>query len=173
MKSKLFMTLLIFGLIMVSGSQALAARGCAEGDPVDATAIIATSNTTGGHKYYGTMTIYFEETEINGIANMHVFVRLGSGNDLWSFGYIAPNILFVGDPYVVVPIQQAELLSFVENEVIPFLFYIENNEWCVTGENGNCPSFALKSVDNIIEDMVFTGNGLLFTIMDFTLAVKY
>ena len=137
-----------------------------------------TSSTTGGTifdsyvnkqakgtKMFGPLTIYYEEKgsfcpDGDPLTNMHVFLRLRKGSDLYAFSDVIEDICYFDTTAQITAIDQ-----FIRTVVVPPLFGITTNAVDVKSveEVADCP-----------EPMCFpvSMDGPYFTILDIEIAVQ-
>lgn len=158
-KTKLAITmLLLLGVILSFYQEAIGALGT----EVSIGSIPLTINpNASGTKLSGPLTIYYEMVAGNPLGcfmdtrNMHFFIRLRKGSTLSGFsGKGGGNVCLEN-----VNGQEQIIMNFIATKVMPTLF-----------PDKPYATFALKSVDQIVED---DGNGSpVFYILDIEIAVK-
>lgn len=183
MKTRYLLISMIIAIVVVlmSGTQVLAARGCADDpdDPANPLQYVVTNDKAPGTKYSGTMTIYYANvytpagTYEPNLKDMYFFARMEQKKNLYSFAGMEPDMTWGGDEIDRVPEQQAVIDYFFENTVVPWLFMIETGLTCIPGEEGDCPPYAIRSVEKGVEDHLWTSSGLIFAVFDFTIAIDY
>jgi hypothetical protein len=89
-----------------------------------------------GDKYSGTVTIYFEETEVNNVYNMYFFARMSFKKNWYHFSYVIEAV-----PYELLPMLNA-FHEFIEETLIE---EICQADLCPSFENGRV---ALKDVSD-------------------------
>ena len=113
-----------------------------------------------GTRWMGTLTLSFEPEAGGESVTTYIFVRLDRRTRLEAF---AGKVEGVAYPLGI----QGAVSSFVSETVIPGLY------GCTAGPAGTCPTWALKSVEQYIEDMCDGDPAcLLFMMMDVVIAVN-
>jgi hypothetical protein len=195
-----FLFLLVFSVaIFILNPEAMAARGCNLTQPMEPADFIETDEVPPGcTKIDGTVAVYYKDTDVSNIKDVHFFLRLignftyGGGNpipsDPWgvvgvsggkeimSFDYLAEDILYSGEAGIAQ--NQEAFKYFLENVVNPHIYKVKSpsgEEVCYP-HNPNqqlmpeCPPIFLHSVSNVIEDSGI-GSGLWFVIGDLIIAI--
>ena len=150
----LLIVLLAMAVVFTFGQSALAAFGSQGGAGGEGG--IEVVKDAPGTKYSGPLTIYYTSSGI-GLYNMHFFMRLRKGWDLYAFSGIANDVDGTVDA------QQAVIDNFVRDTVIPILY---------PGVDP-APEVWLKSVDQIVDDATSSCcDSMVYTIMDVVIAVQ-
>lgn len=141
---------------------------------------ISVDKSAAGTKLSGTLTIYYTNPQFGENTDMLVFLRLRKGNNLYGFATQITNVLYAVSEGAI-EAQQDALEDWVEAEVIPEL-YCPEDDIVPSYEEGvppTCssalPSFAIKSVDQSVEDdqnQNFNTALMSYTIMDVVIAVQ-
>jgi hypothetical protein len=120
---------------------------------------IATDPNASGTKWSGDLTLYFVP-QANDNVTTEIFLRVRQGTRLEAYAGSVADVDY-NNPYASNSIQAA-VSGFVTATVIPALY------GCLAGVD--CPSWALKSVDQFIEDL--QDSPMMFMMMDVVIAVK-
>ena len=147
--------------VFASPSFSAMSTQCTSDDLCD---LITVYKTAPGTKLSGPLTMYFVKTT-GDYADMHVFLRLRKGYDLYSFSTIVRNLIYDADE---IPGLQDAIEDFIEFNVIPEIY------------DGATPPHAIKSVDQVIQDYPLCSycpkppadEHMNFVIMDIVIAVQ-
>jgi hypothetical protein len=154
----LLFVLLALAVVFTFGAPAWAAFGSQSGAGGEGG--IQVVKDAPGTKYSGPLTINYIRAGVINKYDMHFFLRLKKGWDLYAFSGVAESV------DGTVQAQQGVIDDFVKNTVIPILY---------PDYAPNYPEFWLKAVDNIV-DNVTSGfdccEDVEFTIMDVVISVQ-
>lgn len=157
---QLLVVLFVLTMVFFTGQVAFALIGSQAG--ADGEGGITVYPNASGTKYEGPLTIYYlpASSESGSEKNMHFFMRLRKGSNLYQFSGIAENVV-----YLDANLQQVEIENFIKYTAIPLLY------------PGVVPApvALLKSIDQKVEDtggLTACCGEMLFAIMDVVIAVQ-
>ena len=153
-------------LVLFAAQQADAARASATGGGTIFDSYVY--KQAKGTKMFGPLTIYYDVTDVASAdcddsikADMHVFLRLRKGSDLYAFSDV-----FSGVCYQETEAQILLFDGFIRTVVVPPLF----------GNNIPPGAINVKSVEEVVDcpdpNICFQDDGAYFTILDIEIAVQ-
>lgn len=123
--------------------------------------LIDVEKSAPGTKLTGPLTIYYANYDADAkTADMYVFLRLRKGYKLNAFATVIHGVIYTPDH---IDTMTGNITDFIATIVLPELF------------DGVAPPFAIKSVDQIVEDdpyCNFCSGEINIAIMDITIAVQ-
>ena len=127
------------------------------------TTVFTVDSKAHGTKYAGTLTIYYATGPGypgDTTADMYVFLRLEQRKDLYAFATVVEGVDYIASD---ISNQQIDIETFIAETVIPALY---------PGVEP-APTFAIKSVDNAVqEDPLNNPSDLFFVVLDVVIAVQ-